>query len=216
MCVCVCAHTCALLSNSPVDLCRSGGVMGNPESLLAVLLIYAHKHKCMRVLGGADTVYTLQAPVSDPGDHMTYCSCSSNCTYQNEFMASWGYRVQMCSCDESLGPNISPNETFRWTESAFSGSNITGLCYMLVLNFTTGFVADFVEAEVERRSHCQSVNNHSGFLFLCTRCSTGSQGRWWHWKWTRWLATKLTCYEKSSSWTGCAIPTFLGRCKCAD
>lgn len=38
---------------------------------------------------------------------------------------------------------------------------------MLVLNFTTGFVADFVEAEVERRSHCQSVNNHSGFLFLC-------------------------------------------------
>lgn len=67
--------------------------MGNPESLLAVLLIYAHKHKRMQVLGGADTVSTLQAPVSDPGDHMTYCSCGSNCTYQNkaretEFMAS--------------------------------------------------------------------------------------------------------------------------------
>lgn len=56
--------------------------MGNPESLLAVLLIYAHKR--MQVLGGADTVSTLQAPVSDPGDHMTYCSCSSNCTYQNK------------------------------------------------------------------------------------------------------------------------------------
>lgn len=116
------------------------------------------------------TLYQLckhQSGHVDPGDHMTYCSCSSNCTYQNkaretEFMASWGYRVKMCSCDESLGPNISPSETFRWTESAFSGSNVTGLCYMLVLNFTTwGFVTDFVEAEVERRSHCWSLNNHS-------------------------------------------------------
>lgn len=47
------------LSNGPVDLCRSGGVMGNPESLLVQLLIHTDVHTNtqtrMRSLAGPDT-----------------------------------------------------------------------------------------------------------------------------------------------------------------
>lgn len=52
------------------------------------------------------------------------------------------------------------------------------------------------------------------FLCFFSRFSIASQGRWWHWKWTHWLATKLTCYEKFSSWTGFVIPTYSGRYLC--